>query len=162
MEDQQKSKLFREKSLKAIESPEALNDYLRVTSPGVWLVLAAVIALLAGMILWSIFGRIDTSIRVAVAAGEEGAVCFIPYDALEGAVKSGEVTVDGQAYALRPSADSRMTVISEETDPYVRITGSLTAGDVTVEVPVDAALDKGVYAGTIVTERLQPITLLLQ
>ena len=44
MEDQQKSKLFREKSLKAIESPEALNDYLRVTSPGVWLVLAAVIA----------------------------------------------------------------------------------------------------------------------
>ena len=45
MEEQNKatsSGLFREKSLEAIESPESLNDYLRVTSPQVWLVLAAV------------------------------------------------------------------------------------------------------------------------
>ena len=44
MEEKQKVKLFREKSLDAIESPESLNDYLHVTSVGVWLVMAAVIA----------------------------------------------------------------------------------------------------------------------
>lgn len=38
MED--KSKLFREKSVEAVSSPESLNDYLRVTSPGVWILLA--------------------------------------------------------------------------------------------------------------------------
>ena len=32
----EKSKLFREKNLERLESPEQLNDYLRVTSPGVW------------------------------------------------------------------------------------------------------------------------------
>ena len=36
--------IFREKSLKRITSPEELSDYLRVTSPSVWLVLAAVIS----------------------------------------------------------------------------------------------------------------------
>ncbi len=33
------TKLFREKSIESIESPEALNDYLRVTSPSIWLIL---------------------------------------------------------------------------------------------------------------------------
>ena len=40
--------LFREKNLKKVNSPESLNDYVRVSNPGVWLLLAAVIALLAG------------------------------------------------------------------------------------------------------------------
>ena len=29
--------IFREKSLERVESPEQLNDYIRVASPGVWL-----------------------------------------------------------------------------------------------------------------------------
>mgnify|MGYP007056258072 CR=1 FL=1 len=41
--EQGKVKLFRERSLEAIESPESLNDYLKVTSAGVWLVMGAVI-----------------------------------------------------------------------------------------------------------------------
>ena len=40
--------LFREKSLETVENPEQLNDYLKVTSPGVWIVLGAVIVILAG------------------------------------------------------------------------------------------------------------------
>ena len=48
MSEQPKTKLFREKSLEAVESPESLNDYLRVTSPGIWLVMASVIVLLIG------------------------------------------------------------------------------------------------------------------
>ena len=44
-----KSSLFREKNLERLESPEKLNDYLRVTSPGVWMVLGAVIVLLVGL-----------------------------------------------------------------------------------------------------------------
>ena len=50
--------IFRQKSLKRISSPEQLNDYIRVTRPSVWLVLAAVILLLAGIIVWSILGTV--------------------------------------------------------------------------------------------------------
>ena len=53
------SGIFREKSLDRVSSPEKLNDYIRVTTPSVWLVLAAVIILLAGMFAWSIFGTVD-------------------------------------------------------------------------------------------------------
>lgn len=51
--------IFREKSIERVSSPEALNDYIRVTSPSVWIVLLAIVLLLAGMLAWSIFGRIE-------------------------------------------------------------------------------------------------------
>ena len=56
--------LFRKKSLERISSPEALNDYLRVTGPAVWLVLSAIILLIAGMLIWSSVASIDS-----IAAG---------------------------------------------------------------------------------------------
>ena len=52
------SDLFRKKSLDRISSPEQLNDYIRVTTPTVWLVLLALVILLAGMLLWSILGTV--------------------------------------------------------------------------------------------------------
>jgi hypothetical protein len=53
------SELFRKKSMDRVSSPEQLNDYIRVTSPGLWLVLAAVVILLAGMLAWSILGTVE-------------------------------------------------------------------------------------------------------
>ena len=51
--------IFRKKSIERVSSPEELNDYIRVTSPSVWLVLAALILLLAGILVWSVFGTVD-------------------------------------------------------------------------------------------------------
>ncbi len=51
--------IYREKSLQRIASPEQLNDYIRVTSPSVWIVLAATVALLVGIIGWGIFGTVE-------------------------------------------------------------------------------------------------------
>lgn len=42
-----------------VTSPEQLNDHIRVTQPGVWVVLGVIVALLIGVILWGIFGEID-------------------------------------------------------------------------------------------------------
>ena len=55
----QDNSVFREKSMDRVSSPEALNDYIRVTTPSVWIVLIALVVLLVGMLAWSIFGRIE-------------------------------------------------------------------------------------------------------
>lgn len=59
-EKQSNSGIFREKSISRVSSPEELNDYIRVTSPSVWIVLIAVVVLLLGMLAWSIFGTVET------------------------------------------------------------------------------------------------------
>ncbi len=51
--------IFRQKSIDRVSSPEELNDYIRVTTPSVWIVLIAIVALLVGMLVWSIFGRVE-------------------------------------------------------------------------------------------------------
>ena len=51
--------IFRQKSMDRISSPEQLNDYIRVTTPPVWLVLIAIALLLAGMLAWSVFGTLE-------------------------------------------------------------------------------------------------------
>ena len=163
MEEKKEFKLFREKSLEAVESPESLNDYLRVMSPGVWLVLAAVIALLVGGVLWGIFGRINTSVSVAVTARQGRCACLVPYDALQEVMARGEtVAVDGLDYPLQLDAEVETIIISEETNPYIRVAGGLNIGDVAVSIPVQASLADGVYQGSVRTESLQSISLLLQ
>ena len=162
MEEKKEFKLFREKSLEAIESPESMNDYLQVTSPGVWIVLAAIIAILIGAVLWSVFGRINTRVDVAVECSGEGRTCYVPYDNLESVMSAGQVTVDGNEYALQMDTDTKTMIISENTNPYIRVAGGLHIGDVAVQVPVDADLPDGIYTGTVTTESLQPIKLLIQ
>ena len=51
--------IFRQKSIDRVSSPEQLNDYIRVTTPTVWLVLLALVILLLGMLAWSIFGTVE-------------------------------------------------------------------------------------------------------
>jgi len=50
--------LFNQKSLERISGPEELNDYVRVTSPSVWIVLTAITLLVLGLLGWSIFGTL--------------------------------------------------------------------------------------------------------
>ncbi len=165
MEDKKEEKkmsLFREKSLETVESPESLNDYLCVTSPGVWLVLSAVIMLLVGCILWSIFGRITTTGAYAVSASDGACFCYVPFGDIDKVMTRGVVTVEGKACVLDTDADCAVLTVSELTDPYIRVVGKLQSSDYIVEVPVNAVLDDGVYEGEVVLESLQPISLLLQ
>ena len=52
------STIFREKNMERINSPEEMNDYIKVASPGVWMVLLAIIFLLIGVVVWGIFGTV--------------------------------------------------------------------------------------------------------
>ena len=67
MAQKQGSGIFRKKSMERVSSPEALNDYIRVTTPSVWIVLIALAALLVGILAWSVFGTVEKH-------GEDGSV----------------------------------------------------------------------------------------
>ena len=147
--EEKKFKLFREKSIELIESPEALNDYLQVTSPGVWIVLASIVFLLIGACIWGVFGHIDST-----------TICLVPQEALESVISNRIVTVEDIDFELQPTVLNPV-IISEETDVYLIIAGNFTVGDVVYEIPLTTSMEEGVYSGTIVTETLSPISLLM-
>jgi hypothetical protein len=69
-----------------MSSPEQLNDYLKVTSPKIWLLLTAVVLLIGGLLLWSSFTTIESyATGTARAVGGELTVTF------DDAKKAGKV-----------------------------------------------------------------------
>ena len=56
MPDTDNKMIFREKSQDKIGSPEPLNEYVKVASPGIWLVVIALLLLIIGILGWIILG----------------------------------------------------------------------------------------------------------
>lgn len=86
--------LYRKQALRKIASPEQLNDYIRVTRPSVWIVLAAAVVLLAGVFAWGAYGTLDVVVQEdGLAAG--GVVRCAVTDSIARHIKAGSaVTVD--------------------------------------------------------------------
>ena len=114
--------IFREKSLKRISSPEELSDYLRVTSPTVWLILAAVILLLAGMLIWSATSSID-SVATGTAQVENGTMrIFLDDEQIARSLQSGMTVKVGET-------ESTITGIGTGADGRLFATGETTLAD---------------------------------
>ena len=60
------NKLFRQKSIDKISSPEQLHDYMRVTSPRLWMILAAILLLLGGFIVYASTTTITNTLPVKI------------------------------------------------------------------------------------------------
>lgn len=134
-----KEELFRKKSLDKIKTPESLNDYVQVSNPGVWLLLAAVVLLLVGAFLWGTYGYVENTVQVEVLASDGEFYCLIP----EGAEIQAGMTVkmDGSQGTVVDIAVSERGLI-----------GVIDAKP----IPAD-----GVYSAEIVTERIHPISFVL-
>lgn len=71
MEQAKTDSIFRKTTMEKVSSPERLSDYLRVTNPGVWAVLAVVLLLLAGLLVWASVGTLETTAEVRVIVHEQ-------------------------------------------------------------------------------------------
>lgn len=133
--------IFRKKSIDKMQSPESLNDYVRVANPGVWLLLAAAIALLVGACVWGTFGYIDT-VQTADVRVESGEVrCYLPAD---------------EASSIRGGMALEIEGVSGV------ITSMEGSGTETVYLAsMDETLPDGTYTAQIVVERIHPITFVI-
>ena len=86
---------FRKKSLEKLNDPEQLNDYIRVTNPAVWMVLALIGLLLALFILWAIYGEIDIEEKTVVVA-KNGESCVYVSSEYAGQLHAGLLVTDSR------------------------------------------------------------------
>lgn len=149
--------IFRQKSIDKISSPDQLNDYVKVSSPGVWMVLLAIIILLIGVCVYGIFGRLDTKLAVAGVCENGTLTCYIK-ESDGAAVKSGMVAeVNGEKYTVN-NISAEPIAIAADTDSYTLHIGSLQAGEWVYLATADAVLENGTYAVSIITESVSPLS----
>lgn len=165
------SQIFREKNLKKISSPEQLNDYIHMVKPGIWLVLCAIVVLLAATIAWSVFGYMDSTVTVAAVAyeEEESIILFVKEDVWEYVHPGSVFRINGEEYTLDYIADDYYEVstepeiaISEDEIQYALHIGNLTPGEWVRYAYTDGCpLKEGVYKASLVLEHIHPIRFVL-
>ena len=139
------NQVFRQKSVERIASPEQLQDYMRVTTPGVWMVLAAVILLLAGLIVSSALVNVESRITEQAVVAEDGLMLDI---ALPLSQKS--LVAPGMPVRVADREAKVSMVFPAENEV-----------EVIAELPEDGVkLAPGTYDVEIVTETVRPISFL--
>ena len=134
--------IFRKKSLDKVKSPESLDDYIRVSTPGVWLLLISVIVLLAGAVVWGAFGHIDSTVPASVRIENSTAVCYVEEDNMT-SVKVGQtVKLEGCEAVIE-------SVGNKTDDGYVCILSDVSE------------LADGFYEGKIIVESYKPLSFIL-
>lgn len=124
------------KPLERLQSPDDLDKYLRMTTPGIWLSIIACVAILLGIGVWAVFGSVSDHITLKGIASTDGIVCFVDTDtALR--IKEGDFAyVDGVAETvthIEPWAYEASSATSEGlTDLDIR----QLAGDIKMVHPI--------------------------
>ena len=139
--------VFREKSVERIASPEQLQDYMRVTTPGTWMVLAAVILLLAGLIISSALVNVESTISGQATVEEDGLLLQI------------ELPLS-QKSLVSPGMVVRVADREAKVDMIFQAENAL---QVLAELPEDGEkLAPGTHDVKIVTETVTPISFLFR
>ena len=134
--------IFRKKSLDKVKSPENLDDYIRVSNPGVWLLLVSVIVLLAGACVWGVFGHIDSTIPASVRIENGQAVCMIAEEDIS-------------------SAKVGQTVKLEDCEAVMEAIGNKTENGYVCTLSDVSALPDGFYEGKVIVESYRPLSFIL-
>lgn len=154
------SNLFRKKSLDRISSPEQLNDYIRVSTPSVWMLLIAIVILLAGVCVWGVFGRMETTLPVAAVAQGGAVTAYVREEDVQQVEQGAAVSVAGTAGKVQSIAAEPVKVDVSFTE-YMRHVGGLQEGEWVYPVTLDADCPDGVHGGQIVIDSVAPMSFVL-
>ena len=69
---------FKDEKKNKITSPEQVNDYIKTSNPGAWLIILSAVILLASIFVWAVFGTLDVTVKADGIATEDGIVCYLP------------------------------------------------------------------------------------
>lgn len=130
--------VFKRKSPDRVTSPEHLTEYLRVTNPSTWVILASVVLLLAGLLVWASIGSLEMKAAVVAQVTDQDAqVVATGGDMLTAGMV---MTIEGQ----------RTEIVSVSNDAFGR-----SVATAHLELP------DGTYNGTVILSSVHPISFLL-
>ena len=147
------NQLFRQESIDRISSPEQVKDYLRVTSPRIWMVLAAAAVLIAGFLFYlsAAGNEMTLPVKVVVENTQEDGPDRV---AVFFRVPAGEKDNYREGMKVRFAGETGKI-------GYFVSTGDTVDVSVTPDNP-EAAIADGEYDAEVVTETVTAIGELLE
>lgn len=148
-----------EKKLKKVDSPEQLNQYIRLSNPGVWILLLAIVVLLVGVCIWGYFGKIDTKLKTVVVSDNNSSYLYVKEeDVLK--IKDGmQVQLNNNDATLEiVDIEETPEKVTEDMDEYARHLGNLQIGEWVYKCKLNKSVKEGTYSANVIIESIAPMT----
>lgn len=134
-----KEDIFRKESMEKAKSPEILNEYIKVCSPGVWMLLIAAGLLLIGALIWGFFGYADSTVKAELIIDEGKAFCIVSENDYDRIREGMKISFGKKEGAL---------------GPFI----SVDSLGVHYSVNYKGHAEDGIYSATILVSRVRPIS----
>ena len=145
------SEAVREQNERRISSPEELHDYMHVTGPGLWVMLAMIIILLAGLIILASTVTMENTMAVQVIAIDTGTesqpttmLCTLSGD------RKGQIKI-GMKVRVAEEEGTISTLVEDDEEVVATIVPDRNG----------AKLKAGTYDAEIVLESTSPVSFLM-
>lgn len=119
-----------------MKAPDTLDQYIQVANPSGWILLASILCLLIGVIVWSAFGTIETKVHAQAFVENETAIIVVSDEQILNIESGMPVRIEnaeGTVWKVDPDENTVTVMIS---------------------VP------DGTYDAVIVTETIKPMSLI--
>ena len=152
-------KLFRQKSIDSISSPEQLNDYIVVTNPGVWMLILSVIMMLLGMLIWGMIGKLDTRIKVPAIVHDNVAVLYVQADDIMKITINDEVNIENSKGWVDYYGSEGVKAGSVLGDLALTEVG-YDEEEIVYEAEAEINAPDGIFIAEVVVDRVSPMSFL--
>lgn len=153
---------FKDEKKNKITSPEQVNDYIKTSNPGAWLIILSAVILLASIFVWAVFGTLDVTVKADGIATEDGIVCYLPESedvAVGDKVKLGDVSGVIVSVSEKPVSKMKITE-SLDVDEYTLYCLDLSEWNYIVEISMSESTSEGYVEVEIAKETIKPISFL--
>lgn len=151
-----------DKKFKKVNSPEQLNQYIRLSNPGVWILLLAIVVLLVGVCIWGYFGKIDTKIKTVVVSDNNTSYLYIKEEDIA-KINNGmqvELNNNENTYEI-VSIEEAPEKVTEDMDEYARHLGNFQVGEWVYKCRLNKNVKEGTYSADVVIESISPMTFIV-
>lgn len=147
-----------DKKFKKVNSPDQLNQYIRLSNPGVWILLLAIVVLLVGVCIWGYFGKIDTKIKTVVISDNYTSYLYVKEEDMA-KIKNGMQVELNNNENIFEIADIEETPekVTDDMDEYARHLGNFQVGEWVYKCRLNKNLREGTYGANIVVESIAPM-----
>ena len=169
--------VFNFESEDRVESPERLNEYIRVASPGVWVMVSALVLVLVAFLVWGFTGRIPETITLKGVVDKTMNYHMDVF--IDASRYSGQSLVDKEiSFSLPCGETGHGKIVNAGKTPYSKeelakllesdfLANSLLYADYSYVLDVDPMEDLSdhdleIGEVTIITKEVPPISFLLQ
>ena len=150
---------MKDKKFKKVNSPEQLNQYIRLSNPGVWILLLAIVVLLVGVCIWGYFGKIDTKIKTVVISDNYTSYLYVKEEDMAKIKNGMQVELNNNENIFEiADIEEIPEKVTDDMDEYARHLGNFQVGEWVYKCRLNKNVKEGTYSADVVIESISPMT----